>query len=201
MFTLNKSILLVLFLLPFSVFSQQTTDNQAGKSAFISDSLFAYIHSGPGKQYRIVGTINAGQSITYIKQDDESGYAQIKYDDDKTAWLPKEYVSFTPSLANQLEQLKTDYANHNDIVANLQQQRDSLSAELNVAINERQIAQEQLEQMQHTYTLLKERLDATQESVWQQPMVLGSLILIIGLIVGLLLPLIIPSRKNKDRWM
>lgn len=201
MFTLNKSILLVLFLLPFSVFSQQTTDNQAGKSAFISDALFAYIHSGPGKQYRIVGTINAGQSITYLKQDDESGYAQIKYDIDKTAWLPKEYVSFTPSLTNQLEQLKADYANHNDIVANLQQQRDSLSAELNVAINERQIAQEQLEQMQHTYTLLKERLDATQESVWQQPMVLGSLILIIGLIVGLLLPLIIPSRKNKDRWM
>lgn len=201
MFTLNKSILLILFLLPFSTFSQQTTDNQASKAAFISDALFVYLHSGPSNQYRIVGTINAGQSVTYIQQDAESGYAQIRYDDGKTAWLPKEYVTFTPGLASQLAQLKADYANHDETVATLQQQRNELSAELNAAKSERDTALEQLEQTQQTYTLLKQRLDATQTSVWQKPMVLGSLILIAGLIFGLLLPIIVPKRRSKDRWM
>lgn len=201
MFTLNKSILLVLFLLPFSVFSQQTTNNQASKAAFISDALFVYLHSGPSNKYRIVGTINAGESVTYISQDDETGYAQIKYEDDKTAWLPKEYVNFTPGLASQLEQLKTDYADHDGIVATLQQQRNDLSSELNTAISERNAALEQLEQTQQTYSLLKQRLDATQTTVWQKPMVLGSLILVVGLIFGLVLPIIVPKRRSKDRWM
>jgi SH3 domain protein len=201
MFTLNKSILLILFLLPFSTFSQQTTDNQASKAAFISDALFVYLHSGPSNQYRIVGTINAGQSVTYLKQDAETGYAQIQYEDGKTAWLPKEYVTFTPGLVSQLEQLKADYANHDETVSTLQQQRNDLSAELNTAITERNAALEQLEQTQQTYTLLKDRLDATQTSVWQKPMVLGSLILVVGLVFGLLLPIIVPKRRNKDRWM
>jgi len=201
MLTLKKCILLVLFLLPFSVLSQQTTENQSAKAAYISDELFVYLHSGPSNKYRIVGTINAGESVTYIQQDNESDYVEIKYDGDKTAWLPKQYVTFTPGLASQLAQIKSDYANHADIVTDLQQQRDNLSSELRAVISERDLALEQLEQTKQTFSLLKQRLDATQASIWEKPMVLGSLILLIGLVFGLLLPIIMPKRRNKDRWM
>ena len=35
----------------------------ADEKRYISDDLITYIHSGPGNQYRIVGTLNAGEEL------------------------------------------------------------------------------------------------------------------------------------------
>ena len=182
-------------------FSVQTNAQDSAKPAFISDALFVYLHSGPSNQYRIVGTLNAGQSVTYLGEDADTGYAQVQYEDDKTGWLPKEYVTYTPGLVSQLETLKAQYANHNETLMSLEQQRDQLNAQLNQAVAERQTALEQLEQANRAYEQLKVQVETTQTSIWQKPMVLGSLILLAGLIVGLLLPLLMPKRRDSERWM
>ncbi|MDP5142163.1 TIGR04211 family SH3 domain-containing protein [Rheinheimera baltica] len=201
MFRLIKSTLLVLFSTCWLSLSTSAVAQAETKPAFISDALFVYLHSGPSNQYRIVGTLNAGQSVTYLGEDADTGYAQIQFEDNKTGWLPKEYVTYTPGLVYQLEQLKTEYANHNETVQALQQQRDQLNSELNQAVAERKNAQDQLEQANSAYEQLKVQVEATQTSVWQKPMVLGSLILLAGLIFGLVLPLIMPKRRNSERWM
>ncbi len=174
---------------------------EESRPAFISDALFVYLHSGPSNQYRIVGTINAGQSVTYLGEDAESGYAQIQYEDNKTGWLPKEYVSYTPGLVSQLEQLKADYASHNETILELEQQRDQLNGQLNQAVAERQTALDQLEQANRAYDQLKLQVESTKTSIWQNPMVLGSIILLAGLLFGLILPLLLPKRRNSERWM
>ncbi|MBZ9612360.1 TIGR04211 family SH3 domain-containing protein [Rheinheimera maricola] len=201
MFRLIKSTLLVLFSASWLTFSMQTTAQESAKPAFISDALFVYLHSGPSNQYRIVGTLNAGQSVTHLSTDADTGYAQIEYEDGKTGWLPKEYVTYTPGLVSQLETLKAEYANHNEAQMSLVQQRDQLNAQLNQAVAERQTALEQLEQANRAYELLKVQVEATQTSIWQKPMVLGSLILLAGLIFGLLLPMLMPKRRDNERWM
>lgn len=201
MFRLIKSTLLVLFSASWLAFSVQTNAQDSAKPAFISDALFVYLHSGPSNQYRIVGTLNAGQSVTYLGEDADTGYAQVQYEDGKTGWLPKEYVTYTPGLVSQLETLKAEYANHNETLMSLEQQRDQLNAQLNQAVAERQTALEQLEQANRAYEQLKVQVEATQTSIWQKPMVLGSLILLAGLIVGLLLPLLMPKRRDSERWM
>lgn len=198
MFRLIKSTLLVLFLIPFSALSQQASTEQP---AFISDALFVYVHSGPSNQYRILGTVNAGSSITYLGEDSDTGYAHIQYDGSKDGWLPKEFVTFTPGLVSQLEQLNAEYAGSSEKIMQLEQQREQLNSQLNQAISERQAAIEQLETTTRSYEQVKEQLASTQTSVWQKPMVLGSLILLAGLVFGLLLPLIIPKRRNSERWM
>ena len=57
------------------------------------------------------------------------------------------------------------------------------------------------EQANRAYEQLKVQLENTQSSIWEKPMVLGSLILLAGLIFGLVLPLLIPKRRNSERWM
>ncbi|MAD75510.1 MAG: peptide-binding protein [Rheinheimera sp.] len=190
------SIFLTAFSLP--VASQQES---AEKAAFISDALFVYLHSGPGNQYRIVGTINAGQPVTFISEDADSGYAQIRYEDNKTGWLPKEYVSYTPGLVTQLETLTESFNSQRDQVQQLEQERNELSSQLNSAIVEREKALEQLAQGNRSYEQLKAQLEATQTSIWQNPMVIGSAILLIGLIFGLVLPALWPKRRDSERWM
>ncbi|WP_372628014.1 TIGR04211 family SH3 domain-containing protein [Arsukibacterium sp.] len=190
------SIILAAFSLP--VASQQES---AEKAAFISDALFVYLHSGPGNQYRIVGTINAGQPVTFLSEDADSGYAQIRYEDNKTGWLPKEYVSYTPGLVTQLETLTESFNTQRDQIQQLEQERNELSSQLNSAIVEREKALEQLAQGNRSYEQLKTQLEVTQTSIWQNPMVIGSAILLIGLIFGLVLPALWPKRRDSERWM
>jgi SH3 domain protein len=201
MFRLIKSSLLVLFSACWLTFSFAATAQDTAKPAFISDALVVYLHSGPSNQYRIIGTVNAGQSVTYLGEDADTGYAQIQYEDNKTGWLPKEYVTYTPGLVAQLEQIKSDSAEHNEQIMALEQQRDQLNSQLNQAVAERQTALEQLEQANRAYDQLKLQVEATQTSIWQKPMVLGSIILLAGLLLGLVLPLLMPKRRNSERWM
>lgn len=199
MFRLIKSALLVIFSTFFLGLSQPALAQNNSKPAFISDALFVYLHSGPNNQYRIIGTANAGQSVTYLGENSETGYAQIEVDG-KTGWLPKEYVTYTPGLVTQLEEIQARYAEHEEQLTRLQQQRDQLNSQLNEAISERQKALEQLEQANRSYEQLKVEVEATQRSIWQNPMVIGSAILLAGLIFGLLLPAMWPKRKE-NRWM
>lgn len=201
MFRLIKSTLPVLFSVIGLVFAGSAIAQDSAKPAFISDALFVYLHSGPSNQYRIIGTANAGQSVTYLSEDSETGYAQIQYESGKTGWLPKEYVTYTPGLVSQLETLKADFAQANDKLQATEQQRDELNSRLNQAVAERQTALEQLEQANRAYEQLKVQVEATQTSIWQKPMVLGSMILLAGLIFGLILPMLIPKRRDSERWM
>jgi SH3 domain protein len=199
MFRLIKSTLLVLFSAWLLALSTQASAQDSSKPAFISDALFVFLHSGPNNQYRIIGTVNAGQSVTFLQEDSATGYAEIQVDG-KTGWLPKEHITYTPGLVTQLENLKAEYAQHNETVNALEQQRDQLNSQLNEAVAERQKAVEQLEQANRAYEQLKVQLENTQSSIWEKPMILGSLILLAGLIFGLLLPLLMPKRRNSERW-
>jgi SH3 domain protein len=199
MFRLIKSTLLVLFSAWLLTLPTQASAQDSSKPAFISDALFVFLHSGPNNQYRIIGTVNAGQSVTFLQEDSATGYAEIQVDG-KTGWLPKEHITYTPGLVTQLENLKAEYAQHNETVNALEQQRDQLNSQLNEAVAERQKAVEQLEQANRAYEQLKVQLENTQSSIWEKPMILGSLILLAGLIVGLLLPLLMPKRRNSERW-
>ena len=147
MFRLFRSSVSRIFFLPIllMVVSLPVAAQQESieKEAFISDALFVYLHSGPGNQYRIVGTINAGQPVTYLSEDTDSGYAQIRYEDNKTGWLPKEYVSYTPGLVTQLETLTESFNSQRDQIQQLEQERNELSSQLNSAIVEREKALEQ----------------------------------------------------------
>ncbi|MDX1677390.1 TIGR04211 family SH3 domain-containing protein [Arsukibacterium sp.] len=203
MFRLFRSSVSRIFFLPLLVMSlswpllaQQSVEE---KPAFISDALFVYLHSGPGNQYRIIGTINAGQQITFLTEDND--YAQIRYDGDKTGWLPKEYISFTPGLVTQLDTLNQRVNSQQLQLQQLEEERNNLNSQLNSAIAERESALEQLAQANRAYEQLKGQLQATQTSIWQNPMVIGSAILLIGLIFGLVLPSLWPKRRDSERWM
>ena len=131
MFRLIKSSLLVIFSAACLNLTAMASAQENSKAAFISDALFVYLHSGPSNQYRIVGTLNAGQSVTYLGEDSETGYAQVQYEDNKTGWLPKEYVTYTPGLVSQLANLQQEHASSNERMLQLEQQREDVEIMLN----------------------------------------------------------------------
>ncbi len=71
---------------------------------YISDELFIFLHAGPGRDFRIVGSINAGTTISLLRVDREAGYAQIQDDRERIGWVEAKFVSRTPSIRAALEE-------------------------------------------------------------------------------------------------
>ncbi|MCB5227669.1 TIGR04211 family SH3 domain-containing protein [Alishewanella sp. 16-MA] len=199
MFRLFRSSVRSLFLLSLLLCWLPAQSQTEQKPAFISDALVVYLHSGPGNQYRIVGTLAAGSSVVFLSED--NNYAQIQYEEDKTAWLPKEHLTFTPGLNAQLSELTATFQEQSSRLNSLEQGASQLQATLDQVTLERDLAVQELEQLRRNNERLTTELNATQASFWQQPMTIGGVILTFGLVFGLLLPKLIPSRRNSDRWM
>lgn len=199
MFSLFRSCVRSIFFLGLLFYWLPAYSQTEQTPAFISDALVVYLHSGPGNQYRIVGTLPAGTSV--VRLTEENNYAQIEYEENKRAWLPKEHLTFTPGLSTQLSELQATFTEQSQRLAELEQTSSQLQLDLTRITLERDQAQQELVQLSRSNERLTSELDQTQASFWQQPMVLGSTILLFGLIFGLLLPKMIPSRRNSDRWM
>lgn len=199
MFSLFRSSVRRLFFFSLLILLIPAHSQTEETPAYISDALVVYLHSGPGTQYRIVGTLAAGTEV--IRLGEENDYAQIQYDTDKTAWLPEAHLSFKPSLSMQLEVLNTTFKEQSDKVLQLEQANSQYQTDLNTISQERIKLQEELKQLKLQNELLSAQMAKKQMNFWQQPMVIGGVILLLGLIFGLLLPKLIPQRRNRERWM
>ncbi|MGO2569559.1 MAG: TIGR04211 family SH3 domain-containing protein, partial [Serratia proteamaculans] len=91
---MQKLRLICLAVLSFSI----TWGAHAEDKRYISDELNTYVHSGPGNQYRIVGTLNAGEEVTLLSVNDSTNYGQIRDAKGRNTWIPLDQLSQTPSL-------------------------------------------------------------------------------------------------------
>ncbi len=171
------------------------------QSRFISDNVFVYILNGPGTEYRILGSIEAGQPIT-VSGETQGDYSKIVDHKGREGWVQTNLISSSPSfrvqvpaLTNELAEAKAklDQAlnstdNHADEVVELKAQLSELEASLS--------------QMQQERDSLKVAADTTaqeaQFTLWRE----GGLIAGAGLILGVILVYLPrPQRRKKDRWM
>jgi len=172
-----------------------------GQPRYISDNVFLYILNGPGTDYRILGSIEAGQPITLLGET-QGDYSKIVDHKGREGWVQTNLISSTPSfreqvstLTNELNEAKAKLAevlsstdNHTDEVA-------ELKAKLNEA--ETMLSKTTQERDSLKVTVDRSAQDA-QFALWRE----GGLIAAAGLVVGVILVYLPrPQRRNKKRWM
>lgn len=183
--------------------STWSTSASAEQSAYVSDQLTVFVHSGPTRNYRIVGTIVAGSPIKVIEQSEDASFTHVEYDN-KTGWIESQYVSDEQSLKQKFEQTTQALSEANQQLAevtsqlnNQQNEQDSLQSQL----NRQQQVNAKLEQSLQNYQLQLSQLsqnDAeTQEKVKMDWMVKGGSLALGSLILGYLLALM-PRRKKRN---
>jgi SH3 domain protein len=84
--------------------SDTTVPDEEREIRYISDELFIFLHAGPSRDFRIIGSINAGTTISLLQVDREAGYAQIQDDRERTGWVESKFVSREPSNKVALEE-------------------------------------------------------------------------------------------------
>jgi len=184
----------------------------ADETRYISDDLTTYIHSGPGNQFRIVGTLNSGEQVALLSANNDTNFGQIRDDKGRTAWIPLDQLSDQPSLrvkVPSLEQqvktltqkLSTIDADWNRRTADMQKKVTASDGTLQGLRNENQSLKDQLTVASKKADAVAVQLDDKQRAIIMQWFLYGGGVAGVGLILGLLLPHIIPRRKRDNRWM
>ncbi|MBS9437323.1 SH3 domain-containing protein [Photorhabdus noenieputensis] len=184
----------------------------AEEKRYVSDELSTYTHAGPGNQYRIAGTLNAGDAVTLISINRDSNYAQVKDDKGRLVWLPVNQLSNKPSLRTRLPELEQEVKTLTDKLANIDNNWNQRTADmqLKVANSSNIIAElkKENEKLKNKLTVAEKKLDAAnlqlddkQRNIILQWFMYGGGVAGAGLIFGLLLPHMLPRRKRNDRWM
>ncbi|GGB54109.1 TIGR04211 family SH3 domain-containing protein [Shewanella inventionis] len=185
----------ILLLAPSGVFAAPAEPN------YISDDVFTYLHGGPGTEFRIIGSIEAGQPVTLL-DNTENDFTQIIDHKGREGWVLASLVTDKPSFrvrfpemeaqlreANEQlnkESFSTD--NNEEYLKLANEKVAELTASLALAIKQRDEAQANITQAE----------DDQRYELWKQGGLIGGLGALVGIIL-VYLPR--PQRRKKNRWM
>lgn len=174
---------------------------------YIADKLFTYMHSGPSTQYRIIGSVDAGEKVALISTNKQSGFTQIVDERGRKGWVESKFVTAQESMAIRLPKLESELADVKDKLANAEKNANAAKASL---VDSLDIRNKQISELEHNYTNvnqqladsqaevreLRARLDTQKDDLLLKYFMYGGGVAGAGLLFGLVLPRIMPRRKR-----
>lgn len=194
------------FLCSVSFFSvaQSPTLTQEEDNAdlkYITDDLYTFLHAGPGRNYRILGSVIAGNAVQVINTDEQSGFVEVIDDQDRTGWVDGRFIVSEPSIRVQLPELNTRVTSANEQINQLINENERLNQQLSGISESRTEQDERLLQLEQENSRLTEQLAAKGKAEEQNWMVKGGGLALGSLLIGVVLSFVLKGRKRRDGWM
>ena len=200
---MNNVINVIAFLaitLASSLFIPAQAADSNYNQGYISDELFIYMHTGPGKKFRILGTINAGSKVQ-ITGSVDGGYSEIIDNKDRTAWVESKYVTTQPGLRFVVAELNGKIATSSDYSSQLDGEVNELKSKVNLLTNDKKKLSAELQKLTATLEKTQTKIKDQDTNIKKQWFFNGALVLGVGLILGLILPRLFARRRGSmDSW-
>lgn len=199
-----KSFIFFIALLSFAPLvaaeDSASSDKQpTSQKVYITDSLYIYMHAGAGKNFRILGSVNAGTELDFLEQDDDSGFTKVKDTKGRTGWVDKRYISKTPGLAFKNQELTQIMTIAQNDLREAQIQLPKLQQQSAALLTENTDLKLQIKTLNNKIEQQVNLTQATSEKEKQQLLLYGGGIAFTGLFIGILLTLML-SRRKRSGW-
>ena len=192
-----KHNIISFFVIFIAAFSAQAEESQQG---FISDDLSIFMHAGPGTNYRILGTINAGSQIQTTGES-SNDYSEIIDDKNRKTWVETKFITTQPGLRFVVADLNGKLASGSDYTAQLDGEVNELKSTIDLINKEKETLQAEFKQVQQQLISSQSKVKDQDTSIKKQWFFNGAIVLGIGLILGLILPKFFARRRNSmDSW-
>lgn len=172
----------------------------ANQTRYISDDVYIYLHGGPGTQFRILGSVEAGQQVTSLEET-QGDYSKIIDHKGREGWIQSKMLSKSTSLRVQLPAIQAELEQTKAKLESALESSDNNAAELSqvksqLAAAEKTLASASLERDNAKAALANMQKNERFE-MWKQ----GGFIAAGGLLLGIILVYLPrPQRKPKNRW-
>ena len=199
-----KAITIFVFIISFfSIFptsaQEATPEATTQNKAFISDELFIYMHTGAGKNYRILGSINAGDEIV-LTGEQANDFTQITDEKNRTGWIESRYVSTNPSLRSVIAELNGTLAANSEKEQNLNITIEDKQSQIDQLTAQSTSLQDELSALTQAHEALKLKVDNQDLELKKQYFFYGAMVLGIGLLLGIILPHLAAKKKKTQSW-
>lgn len=179
---------------------------------YVSDNIFTFIHHGPGTQYRILGSVKAGEPLEVKAVNGEAGFTQVVDARGREGWIKNSELQSQPSLRERLPQVEKERDELKDRLQNLNGDNEKRFTEKDgqIAAQSNEIAalKAQLASQSEEMSSLKEQNDALTQSYDNREhdmqmdwFIRGGAMVGAGILLGILLPMLPRRRSRGDRWM
>lgn len=176
------------------------TPSEKVKPGYISDDLFIYMHSGPGSNYRILGSINSGVEIALTGKS-SNGYTEIIDIKDRKTWVEDKYVSSTPGLRNVIAELNSKLADYSEEEASITAQLSEADLKIQTLEGQNKNLNKTIERLNTDLTYTTSQLKDQDMNIKKEWFFNGAIVLCIGLLLGIFVPKLGGKRKGSmDNW-
>ena len=177
----------------------------AFSSDYITENLSTYMRKGAGDQFKISGSIQAGEKITVL--DRKERFVLIRDSRNREGWVLASEVSQTASPKELIPQLQQQVQDLNGRLAKIDSDWQQRTVEIERRSNESQKQTSDLlaenAQLKREMEILKNKnrsletmQDSEKRTIAIQYFIYGGSVLVVGLILGLILPYLAPRRKR-----
>lgn len=177
----------------------------AFSSDYITENLSTYMRKGAGDQFKISGSIQAGEKITVL--DRKERFVLIRDSRNREGWVLASEISQTASPKELIPQLQQQVQDLNGRLAKIDSDWQQRTVEIQRRSNESQKQTSDLlaenAQLKREMEILKNKnrsletmQDSEKRSIAIQYFIYGGSVLVVGLILGLILPYLAPRRKR-----
>ena len=179
---------------------------------YVSDNIFTYIHNGPGTQYRILGSVKAGEPLEVKAVNNDAGFTQVVDGRGREGWIKNSELQAEISLRERLPQVQKELEELKARLQHLNGDNEQRFTEKDgqIAEQSKEIAslKAQLASQSEEMGNLKEQNDALTQSYDNQEhdmqmdwFIRGGAMVGAGILLGILLPMLPRRRSRGDRWM
>ncbi|WP_159084031.1 TIGR04211 family SH3 domain-containing protein [Saccharobesus litoralis] len=200
-----RRILFTLSLLLVAFSASVQAENEDKPDGYVADDLFIYMHTGPSRNYRILGSITAGSPLKVLATNDENQFSQVEDEKGRQGWIENKFLSLQAGKSQQIEILnkqlteqdkslqatQSQLTNTNQKLASITQQTEQLSQQVNQLQNELQAKTESLNVLQNE----KQNQAHKIQLEW---LMKGGGVLLFGMIIGYMLPFLPKRKKRRD---
>ena len=183
--------------------------NVMAQTQYVTENLNTYLRKGPGDQFKISGTIQAGDKVTLLDRKDR--YALIRDSKNREAWILYSELTSTPSskeLTPQLQQKVEELTlKLNKIDSDWQQRTSEMQRRTEQANQQSNLLLDQNAQLKRELDILKSKnrdleamQDAQSREIMIQYFIYGGSVLGAGLLLGLIILFLLPRRKRNSGW-
>ncbi|MBE2897874.1 SH3 domain-containing protein [Pasteurellaceae bacterium TAE3-ERU1] len=175
---------------------------------YVTDDLSTYLRKGAGDEYRISGSIKAGEKVNVLNQKDK--YSLIRDSRNREGWILTNELSAEPSakiqvpaLKNQIQELSLKLNKIDEEwqqrVSEMQRRTRQAETQSSQLLEQNSQLKRQLVTVQNKNKEYEALLSAEKQEIIIRWFLYGGSVMLVGLLLGLIIPRLFP-RRRRDGW-
>lgn len=184
-----------------SLANSQETTNSDGEARYISDDLFTFLHAGPGRNYRILGSLVAGTRVTLLQEDKENNFVEVVDDKQRQGWVDGQFINTQRSLRELVPGLQQQVEEASQTVLQQRNDNELLNQQIAELSSQNKDLSRKLNKLQSENSKITKELASHDQTAKMEWFTRGGIVAVISLLLGIILTYLPKKRRRGDNWM